>query len=105
MKINIITKVKKIIIVSNKSKKNERALILATKPYPGFPTDLQAQIMVLMLQEQLVYQQLKKISLKIVLCMFLNLRRMGASIEIKGNKARIFGGKKLKWSRAHGYRP
>ena len=31
------------------------------------------------------------------------LRRMGANIEIFGNKAKIFGKSKLKWSRTNGY--
>jgi len=65
-----------------------------TKPYPGFPTDLQAQIMVLMIKatgtstikENIFENRFMHVS---------ELRRMGAHIEVKGNKAVIFGRNKL----------
>ena len=44
---------------------------VVTKPYPGFPTDLQAQLMVLMTQAK-VYQKYQKTFLKIGLCMYLS---------------------------------
>jgi len=67
---------------------------IATKPYPGFPTDLQAQIMVLMtkakgistIRENIFENRFMHVS---------ELRRMGAQIEIKGNKAKIYGKNKL----------
>ena len=65
-----------------------------TKPYPGFPTDLQAQIMVLMTKAE----GISKIKENIFENRFMHvseLRRMGAHIEIKGNKAVIFGKRML----------
>ena len=67
---------------------------ISTKPYPGFPTDLQAQIMVLMtkvdgtstIRENIFENRFMHVS---------ELRRMGAQIEIDGNKAKIFGKKNL----------
>jgi len=92
-KMNVkIRKRKNFIIVSGFKKiKNVN---INTKPYPGFPTDLQAQIMVLMtkadgistIKENIFENRFMHVS---------ELRRMGAHIEIMGNKAKIFGGKKL----------
>ena len=48
-----------------------KKISLSTKPYPGFPTDLQAQLMVLMTKAQ-GYQKSEKIFLKIDLCMYQN---------------------------------
>ena len=45
---------------------------IKTSPYPGFPTDLQAQIMTLMTISN-GNQKLKKIFSKIDLCMYKNL--------------------------------
>ena len=67
---------------------------ISTKPYPGFPTDLQAQIMVLMtkvdgtstIRENIFENRFMHVS---------ELRRMGAQVEINGNKAKIFGKKNL----------
>ena len=66
----------------------------ATKPYPGFPTDLQAQFMVLMSQAE----GLSKIKENIFENRFMHvpeLKRMGAKIEIKNKTAYIFGPCKL----------
>ncbi len=63
---------------------------IITKPYPGFPTDLQAQLMVLMTQASGV----SKISENIFENRFMHvpeLRRMGAKIEIKNKIAFITG--------------
>ena len=65
-----------------------------TKPYPGFPTDLQAQIMVLMciasgnstITENIFENRFMHVS---------ELNRMGANIKIEGNIAKIEGNKKL----------
>ena len=65
-----------------------------TKPYPGFPTDLQAQLMVLMTQTN----GLSKISENIFENRFMHvpeLRRMGAKIKIKNKTAFIEGPSKL----------
>jgi UDP-N-acetylglucosamine 1-carboxyvinyltransferase len=67
---------------------------LKTLPYPGFPTDMQAQFMVLMT----VAQGISLISETIFENRFIHvseLRRMGADITISGNSALIKGVKKL----------
>ncbi len=61
-----------------------------TSPYPGFPTDLQAQIMILMTQAK----GLSKIKESIFENRFMHvpeLKRMGAKIEIRNNTAFIYG--------------
>jgi len=91
MKVKIIRKKNYIIVTCPKKVKSVNA---ATKPYPGFPTDLQAQIMVLMtraegistIKENIFENRFMHVS---------ELRRMGARIEILGNKAKIYGGGKL----------
>ena len=91
MGVNIIKK--KNYIIASRSKKL-KSINIITKPYPGFPTDLQAQIMVLMtkaegvsvIKENIFENRFMHVS---------ELRRMGAQIEIKGNKAKIFGKSKL----------
>ena len=55
------------ILKSNKLNK----INISAKPYPGFPTDLQAQLMVLMTQAK-GFLKLKKIFLKIDLSTFPN---------------------------------
>ena len=65
-----------------------------TKPYPGFPTDLQAQLMVLMTQAK----GISKISENIFENRFMHvpeLKRMGAKIKIKNKTAFIEGPSKL----------
>ncbi len=91
MGVTIIIKGNSLIIKPIKILKN---INVSTKPYPGFPTDLQAQIMVLMTKAN----GISKITENIFENRFMHvseLRRMGAQIEIKGNKAIIFGNKKL----------
>ena len=87
-----ITKKKNFIIIKrNKKLKN---INLATSPYPGFPTDLQAQLMVLLTQVNGV----SKIKEDIFENRFMHvpeLKRMGASIEIKDRTAIIKGPTKL----------
>tara|TARA_B110000211_G_scaffold117608_1_gene136215 strand:+ start:2610 stop:3866 length:1257 start_codon:yes stop_codon:yes gene_type:complete len=63
---------------------------IKTEPYPGFPTDLQAQIMVLMLKAT----GKSRITENIFENRFMHvpeLRRMGAKIITKNNVALIFG--------------
>ena len=63
---------------------------IKTKAYPGFPTDLQAQIMVLMLKATGV----SKVKESIFENRFMHvpeLKRMGARIKIKKNIATITG--------------
>ena len=91
MGVKIIIKKKYLIINCSKGIK---CINITTEPYPGFPTDLQAQIMVLMIQAK----GISKIKEKIFENRFMHvseLRRMGAHIEINGNEAKIFGEKKL----------
>ena len=74
--------------------KSLKKINISTKPYPGFPTDLQAQLMVLMTQTK----GLSKIKENIFENRFMHvpeLRRMGASIEIKNKTAYILGPSKL----------
>ena len=88
----IITIKSKEIIVRNS--RCIKKINLKTSPYPGFPTDLQAQIMVLMCGANGV----SKIIENIFENRFMHipeLNRMGAKIKIKGNQAIIQGKKKL----------
>tara|TARA_Y100000590_G_C15646938_1_gene987234 strand:+ start:268 stop:1527 length:1260 start_codon:yes stop_codon:yes gene_type:complete len=91
MGVNIIKRKNFVIVRPTKQLKKIHVI---TKPYPGFPTDLQAQMMVLMtktngtstIRENIFENRFMHVS---------ELRRMGARIEIKGNKAKIFGKTKL----------
>ena len=77
-----------------KSSKNLKKINISTKPYPGFPTDLQAQFMVLMTQ----INGESKIREDIFENRFMHvpeLKRMGAKIEIKNRTAFILGPTKL----------
>ncbi len=74
-------------IIGNKKIKNIK---IKTAPYPGFPTDLQAQMMVLMckankrsiIQENIFENRFMHVA---------ELNRMGAKILIDGNKAIVEG--------------
>ena len=69
---------------------NIKKIKLKTEPYPGFPTDLQAQIMILMTQAK----GLSSIKENIFENRFMHvpeLKRMGAKIEIRNNTAYITG--------------
>ena len=71
-----------------------KSINIKTAPYPGFPTDLQAQLMVLMckgnnqsiIEENIFENRFMHVS---------ELNRMGADILVKGRKAIIKGNKKL----------
>ena len=88
------------IVIGNKfvqvlPSKNLKGISLETKPYPGFPTDLQAQMMSLMS----VVKGTSKIKENIFENRFMHiseLNRMGASIKIKNDTAYIKGGIKFK---------
>ena len=83
----ILVKKNQIHIYGNKKIRNTN---IKTAPYPGFPTDLQAQIMVLLckankkslIKEDIFENRFMHVS---------ELNRMGAKILIKGNKALIEG--------------
>ena len=67
---------------------------ISTKPYPGFPTDLQAQLMVLMTQAKGI-SQIKENIFENRFMHVPELKRMGAKIEIKNKIAFISGPSKL----------
>ena len=83
----ITTKKKEVHIIGNKHIKN---MNIKTAPYPGFPTDLQAQIMVLLckankkslIEEDIFENRFMHVA---------ELNRMGAQIITKGNKATVKG--------------
>jgi UDP-N-acetylglucosamine 1-carboxyvinyltransferase len=74
-----------------------RAADVATAPHPGFPTDLQAQYMVLMtradgvsvIRETVFENRFQHVP---------ELMRMGAEIEVRGNEARVYGPRRLSGS-------
>ena len=73
-----------------KVNKNLQSVKITTKEYPGFPTDLQAQLTAsllksngkLELKENIFENRFMHIS---------ELKRMGANIKLKGSKLEIFG--------------
>jgi len=92
-KMGVKLKAKKSTIEIFKSN-NIKKINLSTKPYPGFPTDLQAQLMVLTTRAQ----GTSKIKESIFENRFMHvpeLKRMGANIEIKNKTAIIKGPSKL----------
>ena len=92
-KIGVKIKKNKSSITIFKDKKLKK-INISTKPYPGFPTDLQAQIMVLLTQAEGV----SKIKEDIFENRFMHipeLNRMGAKIETKNKIAIIKGPTKL----------
>jgi UDP-N-acetylglucosamine 1-carboxyvinyltransferase len=83
----IIIKKNEVHIIGNNKIKN---MNIKTAPYPGFPTDLQAQIMVLLckankkslIQENIFENRFMHVA---------ELNRMGAKISTNGNKAVVEG--------------
>ena len=67
---------------------------MTTQPYPGFPTDLQAQIMVLMTQAQGI-STIKENIFENRFMHVSELRRMGANIEVMVNKQKFLEKVKL----------
>jgi UDP-N-acetylglucosamine 1-carboxyvinyltransferase len=88
--INLEEETKKIRIREPKQKRESSSVNICTAPYPGFPTDMQAQFMVLMclskgqstITETIFENRFMHIS---------ELKRMGAMIEKKGRTAVIKG--------------
>ncbi|MDQ6621632.1 MAG: UDP-N-acetylglucosamine 1-carboxyvinyltransferase [Pseudomonadota bacterium] len=70
------------------------AVVLTTEPYPGFPTDMQAQMMALaarangttLITETIFENRMMHVQ---------ELRRLGADIDVEGNTARVRGVEKL----------
>ncbi len=91
MGVKVKIKVNSIIVYESKNIKKTK---VTTKPYPGFPTDLQAQLMVLMTRAKGV----SKIKENIFENRFMHvpeLKRMGADIKIANKTAIIKGPSKL----------
>jgi UDP-N-acetylglucosamine 1-carboxyvinyltransferase len=83
----ISVKKNEIHIIGNKKIKSTN---VKTAPYPGFPTDLQAQIMVLLCKankKSLIKEDIFENRFMHVA----ELNRMGAQISINGNKAKVQG--------------
>ena len=93
--INVLRKIgSKIILRKNEilinGSKKIKSINIKTSPYPGFPTDLQAQMMVLLckankksyIKEEIFENRFMHVA---------ELNRMGAKISINGNKAIIEG--------------
>tara|TARA_B100001057_G_scaffold42733_1_gene38233 strand:- start:309 stop:1562 length:1254 start_codon:yes stop_codon:yes gene_type:complete len=93
--INILKKIgAKMIVKKNEiqiiGNRNIKGINIKTAPYPGFPTDLQAQLMVLLckadrkslIKEDIFENRFMHVS---------ELNRMGAQISIRGNKALVTG--------------
>ena len=74
-------------IVGNKKIKSVN---IKTAPYPGFPTDLQAQIMVLLCKDS-KNSTVKEEIFENRFMHVAELNRMGAKISIKGNQALVTG--------------
>ena len=92
-KIGVQIRQKKNSIIIKKAKKFKK-INTTTKPYPGFPSDLQAQLMVLLTQAN----GISKIKEDIFENRFMHvpeLKRMGAQIEIKDKTAIINGPTRL----------
>ena len=77
----------KIVVLSSPKIKK---INLKTEPYPGFPTDLQAQIMVLMTKANGI-STIKESIFENRFMHVPELKRMGAKIDIRNNTASIFG--------------
>jgi UDP-N-acetylglucosamine 1-carboxyvinyltransferase len=76
------------------SRRAPKPVSIITRPYPGFPTDMQAQIMALMclsngsamIQETIFENRIMHVA---------ELRRMGGDVEITGSTAVVKGKRKL----------
>mgnify|MGYP001416940845 FL=1 len=88
-KIGVQIKQNRSSIVIKKAKKLKKINII-TKPYPGFPTDLQAQLMVLLTQANGI-SRIKEDIFENRFMHVSELKRMGAKIEIKNKTAIITG--------------
>ncbi len=93
-KIGIKIKIKKELIIIS-GNKNIENINLKTSPYPGFPTDLQAQIMVLLCKSK-KHSVIKEEIFENRFMHVAELNRMGAKIKTKGNQAYIEGNTKFK---------
>ena len=83
----IIIKKNELQIIGNKKIKSAK---IKTAPYPGFPTDLQAQMMVLLCKSN-KSSSIKEDIFENRFMHVAELNRMGAKISINGNKAIVQG--------------
>ena len=67
-----------------------KTINIKTEPYPGFPTDLQAQIIVLMTKARGI-STIKESIFEKRFMHIPELKRMGAKINVRGNKAYVEG--------------
>ena len=74
--------------------KNLKSLKVKTSPYPGFPTDMQAQLMSALSMSP-GFSEITEDIFENRFMHVLELKRMGANIEISNNKAKISGVKIL----------
>ena len=74
--------------------KNLKSLKVKTSPYPGFPTDMQAQLMSALSMSP-GFSEITEDIFENRFMHVLELKRMGANIEILNNKAKISGVKIL----------
>ena len=91
-------------VVRVKAPKKLRSVNIKTRPYPGFPTDMQAQFMALMC----VADGASVISENIFENRFMHvseLLRFGADITVEGNSATVKGVKEALRRAGHGHRP
>ena len=82
-------------IIFKRNSNSLKSVDITTEPYPGFPTDLQAQLMAVMA----ISNGISVITENIFENRFMHapeLIRMGAKIKLKGNLAIVEGVKKLK---------
>ena len=94
-KSGILIKTKNNSIILEKNDTEIKPVNIDTRPYPGFPTDLQAQFMSLMtlsngksfIRENIFENRFMHVQ---------ELVRLGADIKLKGDKAIINGVKKIK---------
>ena len=92
-KMGVLIKKQKFSVEILKSR-NIKKINISTKPYPGFPTDLQAQLMVLMTRAK----GISTIKENIFENRFMHvpeLKRMGADIKIKNKTAVVTGPSQL----------
>jgi UDP-N-acetylglucosamine 1-carboxyvinyltransferase len=82
-------------IVAHSPAKPLRGIEISTQPFPGFPTDMQAQLMVLLTQAQ-GHSLITETIFENRFMHVPELGRLGAEIQIRGNRALIEGPKCLK---------
>ena len=82
------------VIKAAMTKKRPTAVDVKTTPYPGFPTDMQAQMMALMSISRGV-SAIRETIFENRMMHAAELRRMGADIRVIGNTAIVKGGKTL----------